>query len=77
MKIVLIGFVAAVLAGCSGLADPPPTSAECDAISGDAYTCNVCAKLQDPIVWRQGHPAVPFPPNPDAASHYYHSTEVK
>ena len=41
--------------------DPPPSNAECDSVSGDARTRAVCAELQDPIVWRSGHPPVPIP----------------
>jgi hypothetical protein len=34
--------------------DPPPSDAECDAISGDAQTRAICGRLQDPAVWYSG-----------------------
>jgi hypothetical protein len=41
--------------------DPPPTDAECDAISGSAEVRAVCARLQDPAVWYSGRPPAPVP----------------
>jgi hypothetical protein len=44
---------------------PPPSNAECDAISGDAETRAACSRLQDPGVWYSG-PTDPddYPPVP-------------
>jgi hypothetical protein len=47
---------------------PPPTDAECDAISGNADARAACARLQDPAVWYSG-PTDPddYPPVPRSA----------
>lgn len=45
--------------------DPPPTDAECDAISGDAEARAACGRLEDPSVWRSGPTAAnDYPPVP-------------
>lgn len=45
--------------------NPPPTNAECDAMSVGASARAACARLQDPAVWYSG-PTGPddYPPVP-------------
>jgi hypothetical protein len=57
----------------SGDGDPPPTDAECVTLSGDSNTLATCRALEEPVAWRSGHRAVPFPPTSGQGRNFYHS----
>jgi hypothetical protein len=62
--------------------DPPPSDAECDSIISPDDTAAdqrevraICAKMQDPVVWRSGHAPVPFPPPPESSRNFFRSRD--